>query len=48
MWPMTHVHHTFFNRPPATPADVEAALGRQDLPGALNAMVGCALYGHGD
>jgi hypothetical protein len=45
---MTHEHRTFFNPPPATPADVLAALGDQDVSGALNAMVGCALYGHGD
>jgi hypothetical protein len=45
---MSHEHRTFFNPPPATPADVGAALEDQDVPGALNAMVGCALYGHGD
>lgn len=45
---MTHEHHTFFNPPPATPPDVEAALRGQDVAGALDAMVGCALYGHGD
>jgi hypothetical protein len=45
---MTHQHHTFHNPPPATPAEVRAALDRGDLSGALNAMVGTALYGDGD
>lgn len=46
--PMSHEHRTLFNPPPATPADVEAAPGNWDVNGALEAMVGCALYGHGD
>jgi len=45
---MAHEHRTFHNPPPATPADVRAALDRDDLPSALDAMVGCALYGDGD
>lgn len=45
---MSHEHRTFLNPPPAMPADVEAALGDRDVSGALNFMVGCALYGHGD
>ena len=45
---MSHEHRTFFNPPPATPAEVEAALDDEDVSRALNAMVGCALYGHGD
>ena len=45
---MGHEHHTFHNPPPATPADVRTALDRDDLSGALDAMVGCALYGDGD
>ena len=45
---MGHEHHTFHNPPPATPAEVWAALDRDDLTGAVNAMVGGALYGDGD
>ncbi len=45
---MNHEHHVFRNPPPATPAEVRAALARGDLPGALDAMVGSALHGHGD
>jgi hypothetical protein len=40
-----HQHHVFHNPPPATPADVRAALERDDLPGALDAMVGSVLHG---
>ncbi|MBM7489538.1 hypothetical protein JOD64_000760 [Micromonospora luteifusca] len=45
---MTHEHRTFHNPPPARPVDVRAALDREDITGALDAMVGCALYGDGD
>src|SRR4051794_12528062 len=45
---MSHEHRTFHNPPSATPAEVRTALDRQDVHGALNAMVGCALYGDGD
>jgi hypothetical protein len=45
---MSHQHHTFHNPPSATPADVRTALDREDISAALNAMVGCALYGDGD
>ncbi|MEV4703436.1 hypothetical protein [Actinoplanes sp. NPDC049316] len=45
---MDHRHHTFHNPPSATPSDVRAALDRDDIVAALNAMVGCALYGDGD
>jgi hypothetical protein len=45
---MCHEHRTFHNPPSATPAEVRAALDRGDLPGALDAMVGTALYGDGD
>jgi hypothetical protein len=45
---VSHEHHTFFNPPPATPRDVRAAFDRNDLTGALDAMVGSALYGGGD
>jgi hypothetical protein len=45
---MSHEHRTFHNPPPATPEDVRAALHRADISGALDAMVGCALYGDGD
>ncbi|WBB69038.1 hypothetical protein [Micromonospora sp. WMMD812] len=45
---MGHEHHIFHNPPPATPAGVRAALDRDDIVGALDAMVGCALYGDGD
>lgn len=48
MYAMGHEHRTFHNPPSATPADVRSALGRDDLVGALDAMVGCALYGDGD
>jgi hypothetical protein len=41
-------HHVFHNPPPATPVQVRAALDRGDLPEALEAMVGTALYGYGD
>ncbi|HYN94950.1 MAG TPA: hypothetical protein VES42_13965 [Pilimelia sp.] len=44
---MAHGHHVFRNPPPATPADVEAALDRGDVPGATDAMVGSVLHGHG-
>ncbi|MFI7578303.1 hypothetical protein [Micromonospora sp. NPDC049497] len=43
-----HEHHVFHNPPPATPAEVNSALDRGDLPAALDAMVGTALYGDGD
>ncbi|MFF0659462.1 hypothetical protein [Micromonospora tulbaghiae] len=43
-----HEHHVFHNPPPSTPAEVQAALDRDDLPAALDAMVGTALYGDGD
>jgi hypothetical protein len=46
--PMSHQHHTFHNPPPATPADVRTALESDDVSRALNAMVGCGLYGDGD
>ena len=46
--PMSHQHHTFHNPPPATPAGVRMALENDDVSGALDAMVGCALYGVGD
>ncbi|MDG4809434.1 hypothetical protein O7634_22030 [Micromonospora sp. WMMD1120] len=45
---MTHEHGTFRNPPPARPTDVRAALDCHDITGALDAMVGCALYGDGD
>jgi hypothetical protein len=45
---MGHEHHVFHNPPPTTPADVRTALHRGDLPRALDAMVGSALYGDGD
>ncbi|MET8837225.1 hypothetical protein ABZV78_25370 [Micromonospora sp. NPDC004540] len=45
---MRHEHHVFHNPPSATPAEVSAALDRGDLPGAMDAMVGTALYGDGD
>lgn len=45
---MGHLHRTFHNPPSATPADVRRALDRADIPGALDGMVGCALYGDGD
>lgn len=45
---MSHEHRTFHNPPPATPADVKTAFDRDDIIGALDAMVGCALYGDGD
>lgn len=45
---MSHEHRTFRNPPSATPADVRTALDRKDIIGALDAMVGCALYGDGD
>src|SRR4051812_8957242 len=48
MHAVSHEHRTFFNPPPATPADVRTALGRDDLAAAANAMVGSALYGDGD
>ncbi|MEU8183491.1 hypothetical protein AB0B85_17405 [Micromonospora sp. NPDC049044] len=38
----------FGNPPSSTPAEVRAALDRGDLPAALDAMVGTALYGDGD
>ncbi|MCN0178620.1 hypothetical protein [Salinispora arenicola] len=43
-----HEHHVFHNPPPSTPAEVQAALDRGDLPAALDAMVGTALYGDAD
>ena len=45
---MSHQQHTLHNSPPATPADVRTALESDDVSSALNAMVGCALYGDGD
>ncbi|MEU8328712.1 hypothetical protein [Micromonospora sp. NPDC048839] len=45
---MAHEHRVFFNPPPSTPAEVHAAFDRGDLPAALDAMVGTALYGDGD
>jgi hypothetical protein len=39
-----HERRVFHNPPPATAADVRAALGRGDVPAALDAMVGTALY----
>ncbi|MGK5739260.1 hypothetical protein [Micromonospora sp. URMC 103] len=45
---MGHEHLTFHNPPPATPVVVQIALDRDDIIGALDAMVGCALYGDGD
>ncbi|MEU0078917.1 hypothetical protein ABZY58_13530 [Micromonospora tulbaghiae] len=45
---MGHHHHTFHNPPSATPSGVRAALARAELGPALDAMVGCALYGDGD
>jgi hypothetical protein len=45
---VSHEHRVFQNPPPATPADVRAAMDRGDLPAALNAMVGTALYDRGD
>jgi hypothetical protein len=46
--PVRHENRVFHNPPPATPAEVRAALDRGDLADALDAMVGCALYGDGD
>ncbi|MET8086524.1 hypothetical protein [Micromonospora sp. NPDC005237] len=46
--PVPHEHHVFHNPPPSTPDEVRAALDRGDLPAALDAMVGTALYGDGD
>ncbi|WP_431728068.1 hypothetical protein [Verrucosispora sp. TAA-831] len=43
-----HEHHVFHNPPSATPAEVRIALDRGDLSGALDAMVGTALYSDGD
>jgi hypothetical protein len=48
MWLMSHEHRTFHDPPSATPADVRTALDREGIIGALDAMVGCALYGDGD
>jgi hypothetical protein len=48
MLAMSHEHHTFHNPPSATPTDVRRALDRNDIGGATDAMVGCALYGDGD
>ncbi|MEU2615169.1 hypothetical protein ABZ570_26855 [Micromonospora sp. NPDC007271] len=45
---MGHEHRVFHNPPPATPADVRAALDRGELSRALDAMVGAVLYGDGD
>jgi hypothetical protein len=45
---MSHERHTFHNPPSATPSDVRDALDRDDIIGATNAMVGCALHGDGD
>nr|WP_308128968.1 hypothetical protein [Actinoplanes polyasparticus] len=45
---MSYEHRVFQNPPPAAPADVRAALDRGDLPTALDAMVGTALYDRGD
>ncbi|MBQ0906032.1 hypothetical protein [Micromonospora sp. U21] len=45
---MGHEHHVFHNPPPATPAEVRAALDRGELSSALDAMVGSALYGDGN
>ncbi|MFI7648543.1 hypothetical protein ACIBTZ_21005 [Micromonospora sp. NPDC049460] len=41
---MLHERHIFRNPPPSTPVEVRAALDRGDLPAALHAMVGTALY----
>ena len=46
--PVSHEHRVFHNPPQATPAEVRAALARGDLPVALDAMVGTALYDAGD
>jgi hypothetical protein len=45
---VSHEHQVFRNPPPATPAEVRAALARGDVSGALDAMVGSVLHGHGD
>ncbi|MEV6847327.1 hypothetical protein [Actinoplanes sp. NPDC051411] len=45
---MPHEYRVFRNPPPATSADVDAALGCGDLSAALDAMVGTALYERGD
>ena len=45
---MSHEHRIFHNAPCATPADVWRSLDRNDIVGATDAMVGCALYGDGD
>ena len=45
---MHHEHRVFRNPPPATPADVRAAVDRGDVPRALDAMVGSTLYKSGD
>ncbi|MCO1595764.1 hypothetical protein M8C17_11370 [Micromonospora sp. RHAY321] len=45
---MSHEHRTFHTPPSATPDDVRRALDRNDIVGATDAMVGCALYGDGD
>lgn len=45
---MSHEHNTFYNPPQATPTDVRAALDREDIYAAANAMVGCVLYAGGD
>src|SRR4051794_38111256 len=48
MLAMRHEHRTFHSPPSATPADVRRAVDRNDIVGATDAMVGCALYGDGD
>ncbi|WP_223874833.1 hypothetical protein [Salinispora oceanensis] len=45
---MRHTHRVFHNPPPATSADVRAAVDGGELVSALDAMVGAALYGDGD
>ncbi|MEU8283862.1 hypothetical protein AB0C01_05940 [Micromonospora sp. NPDC048905] len=45
---MADEQRVFLNPPPSTPAEVYAAFDRGDLPAALAAMVGTALYGDGD
>jgi hypothetical protein len=46
--PVSHEHRTFHKPASATPGDVRTALDREDISSALEAMVGCALYGDGD
>jgi hypothetical protein len=45
---VSHEPRLFQSPPPATPADVCAALDRGDVTSALDAMVGTALYHRGD